>query len=98
MRKLTVTLVALLGILVPTGPLFASDSGYQTNRPPTGGEGGAVYLVGSHCAGHANALASSYANAQVLSVEENGSTCTIVIRVNDNDGNPPRIIKKTISD
>ncbi|MCP4183349.1 MAG: hypothetical protein GY761_08535 [Hyphomicrobiales bacterium] len=54
-------------------------------------------LAASNCDARANALASSYANATILSVTNNGNSCTIVIRVKDASGGRSRIIKKTIS-
>ncbi len=54
-------------------------------------------LAAGNCDTHANALASSYANATILSVTNNGNSCTIVIRVKDANGGRSRIIKKTVS-
>ena len=57
----------------------------------------ATLLAAGNCNSRANALASSYANATILTVTDNGNTCTIVIRVKDSSGGHPRIIKKTVS-
>jgi hypothetical protein len=57
----------------------------------------ATLLAAGNCDARANALASSYANATILTVTDNGNSCTIVIRVKDSNGGHPRIIKKTVS-
>jgi len=56
-----------------------------------------ILLAAGNCNAQANALASSYANATILTVTDNGNSCTIVIRVKDSSGGHPRIIKKTVS-
>lgn len=56
-----------------------------------------IYVAGGNCSAKANSVAASYGNAQILSVEQNGNACVIVIRVNGKNGNPPRIITKTVS-
>ena len=56
----------------------------------------ATLLAAGNCNARANALASSYANATILSVTASGNSCTIVIRVKDSNGAPPRIIRKTV--
>ena len=54
------------------------------------------FVAASYCSAKARSLAASYYNAQILSVEQHGNSCTVVIRVNDQNGNPPRIITRTI--
>lgn len=56
-----------------------------------------ILLAAGNCDAHANTLASSYANATILTVTDNGNSCTIVIRVKDSNGGRSRIIKKTVS-
>jgi len=60
------------------------------NPPP-------MVLAAGNCAARANALASSYANAEIMTVTDNGNSCTIVIRVKDANGGRSRIIRKTVS-
>ncbi len=71
-----------------TTPVFESDQA-QIERP--------YDFAASNCAETANSIASSYGNAQILSVEKSGNSCVIVIRVEGSNGNPPRIIRKTVS-
>ena len=54
-------------------------------------------LVAGNCDARANSLASSYANATIMTVTDNGNSCTIVIRVKDSNSGRFRIIKKTVS-
>ncbi len=96
MKKVLFLCALALNILVSPSPLLAGDtslyekSSFRTNPAP-------ILIASGNCAAKADVLASSYSNAQILSVEESGSSCIIVIRVNAKDGSPPRIIRKTVS-
>lgn len=83
---LVMPLVANAGHIGALPGAFARDA----QRAP-------VYIAGGNCSAKANSVAASYGNAQILSVEQNGNSCVIVIRVNGANGNPPRIITKTVS-
>ncbi len=56
-----------------------------------------IYVAGVKCAAKANAVAASHYNAQILSVEQNGNTCIIVLKVPGQNGYPPRIVTRKVS-
>ncbi|MCP4073514.1 MAG: hypothetical protein GY742_17515 [Hyphomicrobiales bacterium] len=75
----------------------ANTGGQFSGNVNAGTTNSAMTLAAGNCAAKANSLVSSYSNAQILSVTQDGNSCTIVIKVNGNNGEPPRIIRKKVS-
>jgi len=97
MKKPLLLLASLLAMLMSPISSFAATFGVPHDISQFRTISPLILIANDNCAAKADALAASYSNAQILSVEERGSSCIIVIRVNANNGSPPRIIRKTIS-
>jgi hypothetical protein len=93
---LSLCVVALLA-LASANQTFATAISPLRDKHSQPNSSTLIKIAASNCAAKANSLAASYSNAQILSVKKSGNSCVIVIRVNGKNGNPPRVITKTVS-
>ncbi|MCF6321320.1 MAG: hypothetical protein L3J32_06065 [Rhizobiaceae bacterium] len=96
MRKILLLCAFALTVLSSPSALLAADTSLYKNSSARAVPA-PILIASGNCAAKADTVAASYKNAQILSVEESGSSCIIVIRINAKDGSPPRIIRKTVS-
>lgn len=82
-RQICVTSLTLL-LTLSTSIAFAFDG----EQP--------ILLAQSACASKAQSLASSYPNARIVTVNQSGNTCEVVIEVPASGGTQPRILRKKI--
>ena len=94
--KFIVKFIALLMLITPlsaTAAQLGAMSGYAINQRSDS----PVYIAGINCSAKARSVAASHNGARILSVEQHGNACVIVIRVKGQNGYPPRIITRTVS-
>lgn len=93
--KLIIKFTALFFLMLPLsaaaqlGALPDYTENQRTESP--------VYIAGINCSAKARSVAASHNGAQILSVEQQGNSCVIVIKVKGQNGYPPRIITRTVS-
>ncbi len=96
MRKTFLPILLLVSsFLISANTVYAGSSIYSGAENM--GNSYITQSAGYNCVERANQVAAGYANAQILSVENSGNSCIIVIRVPGTNGNPPRIISETVS-
>jgi hypothetical protein len=96
--KNVLNIFAIIGLFLASASLAnATAHGVLADSSDTRLKLPVMMLAAVNCEAKANSLASSYSGAQILSVTQNGNSCIIVIRVNGKNGDPPRIIRKTVS-
>ena len=97
MKKLLYICAFTLTFAAPIDSVHAANSANFRDSANSRSNSSPMRVAASNCSAKANAMASSYSNARILSVKKSGNSCIIVIKVNGKNGNPPRVIRKTTS-